>query len=37
MTSKTGQQIFAITYSRRKGNQKMKIGLLIEYTLRNIF
>ena len=41
MTSQTGQQAIAIhifpNISRRKRNQKMKFGQLIEYNMRNIF
>ena len=41
MTSKSGKQTIAIhilpNISRSKGNQTMKFGQLIEYTMRNIF
>ena len=41
MTSKSGKQIIVIhilpNISRRKGNQTMKFGQLIEYNMRNIF
>ena len=41
LTPQTGQQIIAVhillNISRSKGNQKMKIGQLIEYKMRNIF
>ena len=41
MTSHTGQQIITINILpnilRSKGNQAMKLGHLIEYTMRNIF
>ena len=41
MTSQPGQQTIAIhmlpSISRRKGNQTMKSGQLIEYNMRNIF
>ena len=40
MTSQTGQQAIAVhifpNISRRKRNQKMKFGQLIEYNMRNI-
>ena len=41
MMSQPGQQIIVINIllniSRKKGNQKMKFGQLIEYNMRNIF
>ena len=41
MTSQPGQQILTINIlpniSRSKGNQKMKLGQLIEFNTRNIF
>ena len=41
MTSQLGKQTIAIhilpNVSRRKGNQTMKFGQLIEYNMRNIF
>ena len=41
MTSQPGSQIILIhilpNISRRKGNQTMKCGQLIEYNMRNIF
>ena len=41
MTSQTGQQIITIhivpIISRSKGNQTMKFGQLIKYSLRNTF
>ena len=41
MTSQIGQQIITIhvlsNISRSKGNQTMKLGMLIEYNMRNIF
>ena len=41
MTSQPGKQTIAIhilpSISRRKGNQAMKFGQLIEYNMRNIF
>ena len=41
MKSKSGKQTIAIhilpNISRSKGNQTMKFGQLIEYTMRNIF
>ena len=41
MTSKRGQQTTLIhilpNISRRKGNQTMKFGQLIDYKMRNIF
>ena len=41
MTSQTGQQIITIHVlpyiSRSKGNQAMKFGQLIKYSVRNIF
>ena len=41
MTSQPGQQTIAIhilpNISRSKGNQAMKLGQLIEYSMRNIF
>ena len=41
MTSQPGKQTIAIhilpNISRRKGNQAMKFGQLIEYNMRNIF
>ena len=41
MTSQPGYKIIAIhillNISRRKENQAMKLGQLIEYNLRNIF
>ena len=41
MTSSTGKQMTAVhillNISRRKDNQAMKLGQLIEYNMRNIF
>ena len=41
MTSQPGQQAIVIhillNISRRKGNQTMKFGQLIEYNIRNFF
>ena len=41
MTSQQGKQVIKIyilpKISRRKGNQAMKFGQLIEYNMRNIF
>ena len=41
MTSQPGLQLIAIhtlpNISQSKGNQRMKLGLLIEYNKRNIF
>ena len=41
MTPQTGQQIITIhilpNILRSKGNQAMKFGLLIKYSMRNIF
>ena len=41
MTSKPGKQAIAThtlhNISRNKGNQTMKLGQLIEYSMRNIF
>ena len=41
MTSQTEQQITAVhillNISRSKGNQTMKLGGLIEYSMKNIF
>ena len=41
MTSQPGKQIIAIhilpNISRRKGNEAMKFGKLLEYNMRNIF
>ena len=41
MTSQTGKQIIAIyilpNKSRRKGNQAMKFGQLLEYNMKNVF
>ena len=41
MTSKTGQEIFAIhvlpSIYRGKGNQAMKFGQLIKYSVGNTF
>ena len=41
MTSQTGEQINKVhmlsNISRRKGNQTMKFGQLIDYCMRNIF
>ena len=41
MTSQPGEQTIAIhimsNISRRKGNQGIKFGQLIEYNMRNIF
>ena len=41
MTSQTGQQIITIhalpNISRSKGNQAMKFGQLIKYSMINIF